>query len=332
MKILWSDYRDTLENRNLEDEIALVRAILPQVQPVIHPYESEETLALDLEGAVGLMTAFLPLGDTLLSRCPQLRCISIMATGFDKVDIEAASRHGIAVFAAGEYCTNEVADHTLAMALALARRLKAHSRHIDREHRWQYRLAGSVPGLSGKVFAIFGLGRIGQAVAKRAQAFGLQVVAVDPHIPPEVAASLGVTLVSREEVCQRATLIANHMASTPENAAYFNRDFFQRLKQAPIFLNMGRAEAVEEDALVEALDSGLVSAAGLDVLTGMGLDLDRNPLVGRDNVILTPHAAFYSDDALKTLQQRACRSLALYLTGEVPQEGHWVNPEVFRQG
>lgn len=325
MKIVICDYKDTLESRDLNYETTLLAGLLRGAEIVIQPYEGEKSLVEALKGAQGLITAFVKVGEPLLKQCPDLRCISVNATGYNAIDVNAAARYGVAVCAVKEYCTQEVADHTMSILLALARRLKAHQHWIDQEHRWQYRLVGSVPRLQEKTLAIFGLGRIGQAVAKRAKSFGIKVVAVDPYLPESVANQLEIPLVNKEYVCKNAHFISNHMVATKENETLFDEEFFDNLKQCPIFVNAARADAVDEKALVKALDHKQVSAAGLDVLANVGLDLQTNPLVGRDNVIITPHAAFYSDEALQALQTISCRSLAGYLTGNPSQVDFWVN-------
>ena len=325
MKIVISDYKDTLESRNLDYEVAFLRRLLPQAEVVIHPFEGEKGLLEVLKDAQGLLTAFVPVGESFLRQCPELRCISVNATGFNAIDVDAAARCGVAVCAVKEYCTQEVADHTMAILLALARRLKAHQHWIDQERRWQYRLVGPVPRLQGKTLAIFGLGRIGQAVAKRAKSFGIKVIAVDPYLPKAVADELEIPLVDKNDVCENAHFITNHMVATKENETLFDAEFFKSLKQSPIFINAARADAVDEKALVDALDHELVSAAGLDVLANVGLDLQTNPLIGRDNVIITPHAAFYSNESLQALQDISCQNLAGYLTGDLSKVNFWVN-------
>ena len=324
MKLVISDYPDTLK-RDLPYEVRLLKEAFPDSEVVIYPYVNQEELAGQLQDADGLLTAFLPVDGALLDRCPHLRCVSFNATGYNSIDLNAASERGVAVCAIREYCTEDVADFTMSLLLSLAKKLKAQQYHVERDHLWQYRLVGPVLRLRGKTLAIFGFGRIGQAVAARAKAFGLEILAVDPYLPPAVADAQNVRLVSPEEACRSADFLSNHMIATPENTRFFDRTRFQSMEHHPVFLNAARAETVDEGALVEALDQGWISAAGLDVLSGMGLDLDRNPLLNRENVIVTPHAAFYTVESLKALQDISCQNLIAYLKGEPQKIFSWVN-------
>lgn len=324
MKFVITDYPDTLK-RDLHYEVAMLQQAIPHCQVAIHPYVSHALLAAELRDADGVLTAFLPLDGPLLDQCPKLRCISVNAAGYDAIDLQAATSRGIAVCAIREYCTEEVADSAMALLLALAKKLKCHQYAVETEHIWQYKQVGPVLRLRGKILAIFGLGRIGREVALRAMAFGMRVVAVDPYLPPEMARQLGVELVNADYVCTHAHFISNHMLATEENEAVFDCAFFQALRQKPFFINVARASAVDERALLQALDEELVSGAALDVLSGAGLDLDSNPLIGRRDVIVTPHAAFYSTESLKALQEISCQNMIHYCTGAVDQLDFWVN-------
>lgn len=325
MKIVICDYPDTLRQRNLGYEEELLHAALPGCEVCVVPYETQEQLRVALRDADALLTAFVPVTAELLSQCQRLRCISVNATGYDTIDLDAATAHGVAVCAIREYCTEDVADFTVSLLLALAKKLKGHGYRVEREKQWQYRAVGEVQRLRGKTMAIFGFGRIGQAVAVRARAFGIRILAVDPYLPPAVAAEQGAELTDAATACREADFISNHMMATVENRHYFGDRFFRALERKPIFLNAARAETVDEAALVRALDEGLVGAAGLDVLENMGLDLPTNPLLGRENVIVTPHAAFYTTESLKALQEISCHNLALCIQGRREEAFRCVN-------
>ena len=324
MKIVISDFPDALK-RDLPYEISLLEKAFPDAAIVVHPYQDQESFLAEMEDAEGLLTAFLTIDADTLSACPKLQCISVNATGYNSIDINAAKGRNITVCALRDYCTEEVGEFTLALMLALAKKLKSHQHFIEEERIWQYKRVGPVSRLRGRTWAIFGFGRIGQAVAKRAQAFGIEVVAVDPFLPPSIAEGLGVRLVDRDYVLKNADMISNHMSVSNEGAPYYDWDFFNGLEKKPIFINVGRGVSVDERALLQALDKGLISAAGLDVLADDGITIASNPLVGRDNVIITPHAAFYSDESLKALQDISCRNLIYCLQGDLDKINYIVN-------
>ena len=324
MKILITDYPDVL-GRELEKEIAYLHEDLPDAEILVYPYTDPEAFYREAADADGLLTAFIPLDKPALDRLPALKAVSINATGYNFVDLAETRRRGIPVCAIGEYCTQEVADHTMALLLALDRNLKHYTDDIDRIGRWQYYAAPRPMGLSGAVLGLFGLGKIGRAVARRAQGFGMQVLAVDPYADPAQAAALGVTLTDADTLFARSDVISNHMNLTPENTGFFDYACFRKMRRRPIFLNVARGGSVNEADLVRALDEGLIRAAGLDVLEAEKPDLTHCALRGRSNVILTPHAAFYSVRAIEALQRMSCKNLTACLTGHPDKAFRVVN-------
>lgn len=331
MKIVIADYPDVL-GRDIDREYALLRQEIPDAEIVLHPYTDPEAFYREMEDADGLLTAFLQLDRAALDRMPCLKAISINATGYNFVDLEETRRRDIPVCAIGEYCTQEVADHTIALMLALERNLKCYTRLIDREHRWQYYAAPQPMGLDGSILGIFGFGKIGRAVARRAQAFGMRVLAVDPHADEQQAQLMGVCLTDTDNLLQTADVISNHMNQTAENECFFDEACFRRMKKRPIFLNVSRGASVDEQALVRALEEGWICAAGLDVLQEEKPDLTHNPLLGRENVIITPHAAFYSARSIEALQRLSCRNLTDCLTGRRQRAFRIVNGVMLTPG
>ena len=182
--------------------------------------------------------------------------ISVLGTGFDSVDVHAATQLGIPVAAVGEYCTGEVADHTLALLLALNRRLLDYHRQVQVEHDFRWNRVQGLRRLAGQTLGLVGFGRIGQAVARRAQGFGLAVLAHDPMVPPEHAAALGVELVPLDELYSRADILSLHCNLSPENRGMLDAAAFARMARQPLLLNVARGGLVDEAALLEALEIG----------------------------------------------------------------------------
>ena len=208
-----------------------------------------------------------------------------------------------------------VADHTMALMLALDRRLKTYIRTVDSEHCWKYYMASKPMGLNSSTLGLFGFGKIGRAVARRARGFGMRVLAVDPHADEQQASELGATITDAKTLLRESDVISNHMNLTAENRHFFDDAGFAAMEKHPIFLNVSRGGSVDEAALVRALDNGLIRAAGLDVLEAEKPDLENCALIGRENVILTPHAAFYSARSIEALQRMSCHNLTDCLTG-----------------
>ncbi|MCO4473520.1 NAD(P)-dependent oxidoreductase [Streptococcus infantarius] len=313
LKVLISDYPNVLAERDLSIEVNLLKELLPADSEItVYPYVNEDEFIERMSGVDVLLTAFLPLKEDILGKFPDLKGIAVNATGTNTIDTDYAEKLGVAVRNLGAYSTEDVANHTIALLLALNQKLLIHRKFIVAGF-WSYQKAGEVKRLSSQTLAIFGLGRIGQAVAKRAKSFGMSVIAYDPFIPEEVADQLGVKLVSIETIQVEADVISLHLFANSANEYFFNRDFFKKLKKPVIFINVARGSLVDEVALIEALDEGKVIGAGLDVLESENPDLSDNPFLKRDNVILTPHSAFYSQDSLNTLQVQTVKNAVAIL-------------------
>lgn len=325
MKIVITDYPDTM-GRNLAYEEAILKRGLPGCETICYLYRGDkEELKRLVSDADAVLTAFLYFDKELLDSAPGMKCICFNATGYNAVDYEEACRRNIGIVPIGEYCTGEVADHTMALVLALARGLKHYGHDIDDLKRWQYYSGQKLRRISGMTMGILGLGKIGRAVAERAKSFGIHVIAYDPYLPAEIARKTGAELVSLPEIAERCHIITNHMILSEENRGLLDEKFFGSLKQCPIFVNTGRGEVVNHSALVKALDEGRVFGAGLDVLAQENPDLAQEELAGRENVIITPHAAFYTVETLKALQDISCENVVHYLRGEYDLVNRIVN-------
>ena len=283
-----------------------------------------EALLAACEGADAVLTDYAPFDAALLGRLTRVRMISVMATGWDCVDTEAAAARGIAVSAVGEYCTEEVADHALAMLLALNRRLLDYDAQVRRGKDWRWDRITGIRRLAGQTLGILGFGRIGQAVCRRALGFGLEVIAHDPWADSAAAEKLGVPLLPLTELLERSDILTLHCNLTPGSRSLLDRAAFAQMARKPMLLNVARGALIDEAALADALDAGQVSAAGLDVLVEDSPDLGTHPLAGRDNVLLTPHVAFYSETAMAELRRISARNAGAWLEGKHPEVFRWV--------
>ena len=327
MKIAICDYPEPL-NRDLDIERSIFRKGLgDDVEISVYEHHGDvEALKAAIADADGVLTSYLEFPADVIDSAPGLKGISIEATGYNFVDADAAERQGTAVAVIGEYCTQEVADHTMALALAVSKSLKHYDREIETKHRYDWNSTSGMKRLADCTIGIMGLGKIGKAVVRRAQGFGMTVIAYDPYCPPEAAAAVNVQLVGKEELFRRSDIITLNMLLTPETEHMLNREAFAMMERKPVIVNVSRGQLIDEAALVEALDSGKVFGAGLDVLTDETNEGTlTNPLVGRQNVILTPHSAFYSDKALYECQRIASENLVHILRGEQEDVFRMVN-------
>lgn len=322
MKVVIADYPESMmPSHQLEKQV--LTAGLPDCQVVIYPYQ--DTQRADflrvIHDADALLTAFIQVDEALLNAAPRLKVVSINATGYDNVDLAAAQRHGVAVCPVGEYCTEDVAEFTITTMLALVRQLKSYVTDVDQHHAWRYDYVHPNQRLSSMTLGIFGLGKIGRAVAIKAAALGMTVLATDPFISRKQYAPVAdrVKLVSADELLTNANVISNHMNLNDSNRSFFDSARFAKMAKHPYFINMARGAEVDEPDLIAALDTGQIKGAALDVLANEHPDLAHHPLVGRENVLVTPHTAFYSSDSLTVLQQISCQNIIDYLTGRPDQ-------------
>ncbi len=276
--------------------------------------------------ADAILTDYVPFTRAVLGNLPRCRLISVAATGWDCVDVAAASGRGIRVAAVGEYCTDEVADHTLTLMLALNRRLLDYDRQVRVDKSWRWNDVQGVNRLAGRTLGLIGFGRIGQAVCRRALGFGLQVLAQDPKLSPEVVARHGARPATFDAILGQADILSLHCNLEASNRGLLNRAAFARMARKPLLVNVARGALIVEADLVEALDRGLVSGAALDVLAEDSPDLARHPLAGRRNVLLTPHVAFYSDAALEDLRRISAANIRAFLEGRPDDVFRLVTP------
>ena len=280
---------------------------------------TEEDLIKNLQDVDAVISAYEPFTARVMDALPKLKIISQAAIGFNSVDIEAARERGIAVINNPTYCIPEVADHTLAMILALDREIVRYNKavHVDKE--WRYDLFPDVVRFSEQVLGLYGFGNIAREVAKRANAFGIKIIATDPYMNMDLAKSLNVEVVSFDELIERSDIISIHAPFTKQTENSISMKEFKKMKNKPTIVNAGRGGIVNEEDLAQALDLGLVRGAALDVLVEENPDLNQSKLVGRDNVILTPHVAYYSKTSQYEIEKRSANNIDLYLQGKFDQ-------------
>jgi D-3-phosphoglycerate dehydrogenase / 2-oxoglutarate reductase len=248
-----------------------------------------------------------------LDRC---KVIGRTGLGVDNIDVPAAAARGIAVTYVPDYCLREVSDHTMALLLALARKVPLANKLVQ-SGRWELPPIVPLRRLEGQVLGLIGFGNIPRAVVPKAKAFGLTVITHDPFVSKEVLASAGVEGVSFDDLLARSDFVSVHAPLMPATRGLVNAAAFAKMKKGAFVINTARGPLIDEPALIAALDSGDLGGAGLDVVATEPLAKD-SPLIGRDNVILTPHTAFYSVEALVELQTKCATDVARVLSGEKP--------------
>lgn len=252
--------------------------------------------------------------------------IGVGSVGVDMVDVDAATRAGIVVTNVPDVFIEEVADHTMMLLLASARRIKVMEKMIASGDWYKGRpVFNDIPRLWGQTLGLISFGNVARAVARRAKAFGFHVIACDPYISELKMTGEGVEPVTWEELLERSDYLSVHPGLNEETRGMLNAPAFERMKDTAVVINCGRGGVIDEAALIAALQSGSIAAAGLDVLEQEPPAQD-NPLLKMDNVILTPHAASATSRMRGTTRHRAGKEVAMALSGKWPMSP--VNPTV----
>lgn len=249
----------------------------------------------------------------ILARLPHCRAIVCASVGYDHIDLGFAAQRGIAVCNVPDYGTDEVADHAMAMILALSRKLHV----LDAEIRagvWDWKRAGAVPRLQEATLGLVGFGRIGMAVARRARAFGIDVAFYDPYVPSGVDKSLCVRRrESLDELLDESHIVSLHALSNDETHRMIGANELARLAPGSILVNTARGGLIDQEALIAAVESGAIGGLGLDVLA----DEPNVPaaLVASPRVLLTPHSAWYSSASFAENRRKSATAARDLLLG-----------------
>ena len=267
--------------------------------------------------ADGLMVTYATISKEIIQGLERCKVIGRFGIGVDNIDLDAATQAGIQVCYVPDYCLDEVSDHAMTLLVSLARKI-VYSNALVQAGRWEAKAIAPVFRLRGRTLGLVGLGQIPQSMVPKAQAFGLNVIASDPFVSAEVAEKLGVELVDFNTLLERSDYVSVHAPLTDETHHLFNKDAFGRMKSEALLINTARGPLVDDQALAEALDDGQISGAALDVVPVEPIPAD-SPLLNRDDVIITPHTAFYSVDALVDLQTKAAEDVVSVLNGQTPK-------------
>lgn len=276
---------------------------------------TDDILAVARDADAVLVT-YAKLPGELLRQLTRCKAIGRFGLGVDNIDVKAAAELGITVTYVPDYCMHEVSDHAMALLLALARKIPL-SNMLVQAGRWDMPAVVPIHRLAGRVLGLVGFGNIPRALAPKAKAFGLRVVAHDPYVSPAALAAAEVEGVSFERLLEISDFVSIHAPLLPATRGLFNAEVFRKMKKGAVVINTARGPLLDEDALVAALDSGQLGGAALDVVAVEPLPKDSR-LIGRDNLILTPHTAFYSVEALEELQTKCAADVARVLSGEKP--------------
>jgi D-3-phosphoglycerate dehydrogenase / 2-oxoglutarate reductase len=307
--IAYSDFPDT----SLEAEVLqAIQATLVRTEGL----ETPEQLAV-AQQADALMVSVQRVPASLLQAMPHCRIVSRMGTGLDAIDIPAATACGIWVTNVPDYAVDEVSTHAIMLLLAQARRLPR-MLAATRQGLWDSRLARPYPRLRGQTLGILGLGRIGRATAAKGRGLGLEVIACDPYVAPQTMAELGVRAVQPGELWRESDFLSLHTPLTDETRQIVNAAAMAQMKPSAYLVNTARGGVVDETALLEAVRSGQIAGAALDVLSTEPPPADH-PLLHDDRILITPHYAWYSEASNRQVRVSAAEEIVRVWRGQPPR-------------
>jgi D-3-phosphoglycerate dehydrogenase len=306
--------------------IAVTDTVFPSLDPAktalarLNPtYRMSKSVNADdivavAKDADAVLVTYAKLTRDVLMQLTRCRAIGRFGLGVDNIDLPTAKEKGIAVNYVPDYCIREVSDHAMALLLALIRKIPL-SNKLVQSGRWEMPAVVPIRRIEGTVLGLIGFGHIPRLVAPKAQAFGMRVISYDPFAKPDVFKAAGVEGVDLDTLFKTSDYVSVHAPLLPATRGMLNAAAFSKMKKGAYVVNTARGPLIDEPDLIAALDSGQVGGAGLDVVAAEPLAKD-SPLLGRDNVIISPHTAFYSIEALNELQTKCATDVAHVLSGE----------------
>jgi D-3-phosphoglycerate dehydrogenase len=308
-------------------DISIERSVLAEARVEKVSWTDIQSLTAALADADAIMCMHAPIRQPVIACLRRCKVIARFGTGLDNIDREAAATAGIPVVGVQDYCTQEVANHTVALLLAWNRKILDYHRFVS-EKRWNQRElttgnwgCGPVTRLSSQTLGLVGFGYIGRAVARRAVALGMTVLAWSRNPDAGVATQLGVVLVGKEELLSRSDYVSLHVPFTPETRHFINEKTIRLMKPGAVLINTSRGALVDEASLASALQERHLSGALLDVYEKAPLP-EEHPFRNLENLILTPHVSFYSEDALLDLRRLTAEAVLAHLSGSTLLKAH----------
>jgi D-3-phosphoglycerate dehydrogenase len=308
---------------NLDRARAVLSTIGAELRLAAEP--KPEAILRVAKDADALLATYAKITADMIRQMTRCRIISRFGIGVDNVDIPVATERGIVVTKVPDYCIDEVSDHAVALLLTAVRKIPL-ANSLVQQGRWEMPAVVPIHRLRGSVLGLVGFGRIPQLVTPKAQAFGMRVVSFDPYIPKDVFDRAKVESVDFPQLLKLSDYVSIHAPLLPETQGLFNADAFRQMKPHAYLINTARGPIVDEAALAHALDAGQLAGAALDVMTKE--PPTGSPLLGRPNVIITPHTSFYSEESLNDLETKAAEEVVRVLKGQAPKNP--VNPEALK--
>ncbi|MEM5767391.1 MAG: C-terminal binding protein [Bacillota bacterium] len=311
MKIIITDYwYDSLENE---------KRVIGEYGYTLEDYQckNEDALVEIVKDADAIICQFAPITKKVIDSMEKCKAIIRYAIGVDNIDVAAATEKGIYVCNVPDYCIDEVSNHAIALLLTLIRKLQPMSWSV-REGTWNYIIGKPMHRTAGSTLGFIGLGRIPALIVKKMQGFDMEMLCYDPYVDEDRARQVGVKLVDLETLLKKSDYITVNCPLNDKTRYMIDAKAFDMMKNTAIIINTARGGVICEKDLIDALQHGKIAAAGLDVTEKEPID-PSNPLLTMNNVIVTPHMAWYTEEAVQTLQRMVAEEAVRVLGGQRPK-------------
>jgi D-3-phosphoglycerate dehydrogenase / 2-oxoglutarate reductase len=279
------------------------------------PSNHEEDIISVAKSADAILVGYAPITSKIINSLRKCKIIARYGIGVDNIDIKAANQKGIPITNVPDYCVDEVSNHAFALLLALARKIV----NLDgtvKKGVWSYDDHRPIYRLYGKVLGLIGFGKIARDLVKKVKHFGFDILVYDPYVSFEISKEYDVKFVSKKEILKESDFISLHLPLTPKTKCIISKKELKKMKKTAYLINTSRGRLVDEKALSIALEEKWIAGAALDVLSNEKEINSNHPLVKLNNIILTPHMAFYSEESIKDLRIKAVDEVIRALMGD----------------
>jgi len=306
--------------------VEIEKKILSEINPelTLETCKTEEDVIAVASDADGIINQYAPFTRKVIKSLNRCKIIARYGVGVDNIDVEAATENNIIVANVPDYCVDEVSTHAIALMLDCAREITFLDRKV-RDKKWDFTLAKPLFRTQGKTLGLFGLGRIARMVAQKASGFGFKIIAYDPYISK---INGGINLVEFSQLLTDSDFISIHVPLTVETKHSFGKNELKVMKKTAYLINTSRGPVINEKDLYIALKEKWIAGAALDVMEKEPPDW-KDPLLKLENIIITPHISFYSEESYVELKTKVAESVRSVLKGELPRA--MVNPQVIKR-
>jgi len=318
-KILITDYVWS----TIEPERKVLSSINAEI--IVAPNTDENTLCTLAKDVDAILTCFAQVTEKVIRSTKKCAVIGRYGVGVDNISVETATELGIAVTYVPDYCMEEVSDHVIGLMLCWNRKIAFFDSDTKQNAWGNSPLTMRIMRLKGKTLGIVGFGRIGKAVSQKAKAFGMNIIAFDPFVSQEEAERFGVNSTSFENLLQSSDFVSLHSPYTEETHNMIGEEQLDMMKSDSFLINCARGPLIDENALFEALKSKKIAGAGIDVMVDSIPPTDH-PFMYLDNILITPHISFFSQESVLELEERAAQEVRSVLLGQMPE--NLVNEQV----